>query len=117
MVILTFYGFVNNSQFSDNLQLNLGVDHFQDDVSHSKTSYDVDKRNTTGVFAHTLYTSNSWTYEATLRHDDTSPRNAPSQHAATSRQPSISLAGWHISAGCYFVAICYVPAGCYSPAG
>lgn len=63
------YSIVNNSQFSDNLQLNLGVDHYQDDVSKSTTVYDVEKIDTTGVFAHTLYTSDAWTYEATLRHD------------------------------------------------
>lgn len=63
------YSFVNNSQFSDDLQVNVGVDHYQDDVSKSSTPYAVEKRDTTGVFAHTLYTQNAWTYEATLRHD------------------------------------------------
>lgn len=63
------YSIVNNSQFSDDLQVNVGVDHFQDDVSKSSTPYNVEKRDTTGVFAHTLYTQNAWTYEATLRHD------------------------------------------------
>ena len=71
------YSIVNNSELSDSLQLNLGVDHYQDDVSKSTisvsnpaTKYGVEKRDTTGVFAHTLYTQNSWTYEATLRHDN-----------------------------------------------
>mgnify|MGYP003674653292 FL=1 len=71
------FSMVNNSQFSDELQVNLGVDHYQDDVSKSTLSvfdptsgYVVGKRDTTGVFAHTLYTSNAWTYEATLRHDN-----------------------------------------------
>ena len=63
------YSIVNNSQLSDELQVNVGVDHYQDDVSKSSTPYDVEKRDTTGVFAHTLYTQNAWTYEATLRHD------------------------------------------------
>ncbi len=63
------YSVVNNSELSDNLQLNVGVDHYQDDVSHSKTTYAVTKRNSTGFFAHTLYSKNAWTYEATLRHD------------------------------------------------
>ena len=64
------YSIVNNSELSNNLQLNLGVDHYQDDVSKSTTTYDIEERDTTGVFAHTLYTQNSWTYEATLRHDN-----------------------------------------------
>jgi len=64
------YSIVNNSELSDNLQLNLGVDHYQDDISKSSTPYNIEERDTTGVFAHTLYTQNSWTYEATLRHDN-----------------------------------------------
>jgi vitamin B12 transporter len=64
------YSIVNNSQISDDLQLNVGVDHYKDDVSKSSTTYTVEKRDTTGVFAHTLYTSDAWTYEATLRHDN-----------------------------------------------
>ena len=64
------YSIVNNSQLSDDLQLNVGVDHYKDDVSKSSTTYTVEKRDTTGVFAHTLYTSDAWTYEATLRHDN-----------------------------------------------
>ena len=64
------YSLVNNSELSDNLQLNLGVDHYQDDVSKSTTMYDIEERDTTGVFVHTLYTKNAWTYEATLRHDN-----------------------------------------------
>jgi vitamin B12 transporter len=64
------YSIVNNSELSENLQLNLGVDHYQDDVSKSTTMYDIEERDTTGVFVHTLYTKNAWTYEATLRHDN-----------------------------------------------
>jgi len=64
------YSIINNSQLSDDLQLNLGVDHYQDDVSKSTTTYDVVKRDTTGVFAHTIYSEKAWTYEATLRHDN-----------------------------------------------
>jgi len=61
---------LNNSYFSDELQLNIGLDYYQDDVSKSATVYNVGKRYTTGVFAHTAYSLNSWTYELTLRHDD-----------------------------------------------
>jgi vitamin B12 transporter len=63
------YSVVNNSQFSNELQVNVGVDHYQDDVSKSETIYGIEERDTTGIFAHTLYTHNAWTYEATLRHD------------------------------------------------
>lgn len=64
------YSLVNNSELSGNLQLNVGVDHYQDDVSKSSTSFNIEKRATTGVFAHSLYSINAWTYEATLRHDN-----------------------------------------------
>ena len=61
---------VNNSQITEQLQLNVGVDHYQDDVSKSTSIYNVERRNTTGIFAHSLYAENAWTYEATLRHDN-----------------------------------------------
>ncbi|SEL21694.1 vitamin B12 transporter [Colwellia chukchiensis] len=64
------YALLNNSQLSADWQVNLGVDHYQDDVSKSSTVYDQGKRATTGVFANTLYTLNDWTFEATLRHDN-----------------------------------------------
>ncbi len=64
------YSIVNNSELSDNSQLNLGVDHYQDDISKSSTPYNIEERDTTGVFVHTLYTQDAWTYEATLRHDN-----------------------------------------------
>ncbi|WP_085298866.1 TonB-dependent receptor domain-containing protein [Cognaticolwellia mytili] len=70
------YSIVNNSQFSDNLQLNVGVDYYQDDVTKSTKVYDVEKRDTIGIFAHTLYTNKAWTYEATLRHDDVEDVNS-----------------------------------------
>ncbi|MCP4989009.1 MAG: TonB-dependent receptor [Colwellia sp.] len=64
------YSIINNSQLSNELQVNVGIDYYQDDVSKSKTAYVEEKRDTTGVFAHSLYTNNAWTYEATLRHDN-----------------------------------------------
>jgi vitamin B12 transporter len=70
------YSIVNNSQFSDSLQMNIGVDYYQDDVSNSKADYDVKERDTTGVFAHALYTNNAWTYEATIRHDNVEDVNS-----------------------------------------
>lgn len=72
----TQYSLVNNSQIQENMQLNLGVDHFIDDVSKSKTKYDIQERDTTGVFAHVLYSNNDWTYEATLRHDNVEDINS-----------------------------------------
>ena len=70
------YSIVNNSQFSDELQVNVGVDYYQDDVSKSTIVYDKEKRNTVGVFAHGLYSKNSWTYEATFRHDNVEDINS-----------------------------------------
>jgi vitamin B12 transporter len=70
------YSIVNNSQLSNDLQLNVGVDHYQDDVSKSTTTYNVEERDTTGVFVHTLYTNNAMTYEATLRHDNVEDINS-----------------------------------------
>jgi vitamin B12 transporter len=70
------YSIVNNSQFSEDLQVNVGVDYYQDDVTKSSKVYDVQKRDTTGIFAHTLYTNNAWTYEATLRHDSVEDVNS-----------------------------------------
>lgn len=64
------YSVVNSSQLSDNFQVNMGVDHYQDDVSNSTTSYQQLERDTTGVFAHALFDNNAWTYEATVRHDN-----------------------------------------------
>ena len=63
------YSVVNSSQFSDNFQVNVGLDHYQDDVSNSTTGYQQAERDTTGVFAHALLKNNSWAYEATVRYD------------------------------------------------
>ncbi|MBA6288718.1 TonB-dependent receptor domain-containing protein [Colwellia sp. MB3u-4] len=70
------YSIVNNSQLSDDLQVNIGVDYYQDDVSKSSIVFDKEERDTTGVFAHTLYTENAWTFEATLRHDSVEDVNS-----------------------------------------
>ncbi|MBU2892474.1 TonB-dependent receptor [Colwellia sp. D2M02] len=64
------FSLVNHSQFSEDVQLNVGIDHYQDDVSGSETSYEQTKRDTTGMFAHGLLTNNNFSYEATLRYDD-----------------------------------------------
>tara|TARA_R110000744_G_scaffold372_8_gene1348 strand:+ start:11870 stop:13723 length:1854 start_codon:yes stop_codon:yes gene_type:complete len=70
------YSIVNSSQLSADLQINLGVDYYQDDVSKSTTVYDKEERDTTGVFAHALYTENDWTFEATVRHDNVEDVNS-----------------------------------------
>ena len=70
------YSLVNSSQFSDDFQVNVGVDYYQDDVSKSTTVYDKEERDTTGVFAHALYTENAWTFEATVRHDSVEDVNS-----------------------------------------
>lgn len=64
--------FVNNSQFSDEFQVNVGVDFYQDDVSKSTTQYDVQKRDVTGAFVHALYNGDIFSFEATARHDNVS---------------------------------------------
>ena len=45
-------------------------------MSKSTTVYDVEERDTTGIFAHALYTENAWTFEATVRHDDVEDVNS-----------------------------------------
>ncbi|XQW85013.1 TonB-dependent receptor domain-containing protein [Thalassotalea piscium] len=64
------YSLVNTSQMSENFQVNFGVDHYQDDVSQSTKNYEQAQRDTTGVFAHALFSDQAWTYEATIRHDN-----------------------------------------------
>jgi vitamin B12 transporter len=63
------FSLVNNTQFTNDFQFNFGVDHYQDDVSKSTVSFDQTTRDTTGVFANTLITDNSFSYEVTIRHD------------------------------------------------
>jgi len=70
------YSIVNNSRISESLQFNFGVDYYQDDVSKSATVYDTQKRDTTGIYAHTLYSQSAWSYEATLRHDNVEDINS-----------------------------------------
>jgi vitamin B12 transporter len=64
------FSLVNNTQLSADVQLNVGVDHYQDDISRTGNEYTQEERDTTGVFAHTLITNNDFSYEATLRYDD-----------------------------------------------
>lgn len=61
---------INNSQFTENFQMNVGVDFYQDDISKSTLIFDDEKRNVTGVFAHGLYTNNNWTFEGSVRNDE-----------------------------------------------
>lgn len=70
------YSIVNNAKLSAALQVNVGVDYYQDDVSKSTTVYDKEKRDTTGIFAHGLYHVDAWTLEATLRHDNVEDINS-----------------------------------------
>jgi len=76
------FSLVNNSLISDDFQINVGVDFYQDDVSNSRVqsffddsvffAYADEQRDTTGVFVHGLYTVDALTLEATVRHDDVS---------------------------------------------
>ncbi|WP_076419886.1 TonB-dependent receptor [Colwellia sp. UCD-KL20] len=72
------FSLVNNSQFSDEFQVNMGVDYYKDDVSNSRTfdfsgnirRYDDEKRDVTGAFVHALYNGDILSFEATARHDN-----------------------------------------------
>jgi len=66
------FSLVNNSQFSDEFQVNMGVDYYKDDVSKSTTQYDDEKRDVTGAFVHALYNGEVFSFEATARHDNVS---------------------------------------------
>lgn len=70
------FSLVNNSQFSDEFQVNVGVDYYKDDVSDSRTSsngrYADEKRDTTGAFVNALYNGGIFSFEATARHDNVS---------------------------------------------
>lgn len=74
------FSLVNNSQFSDNFQVNAGIDFYQDDVSRSQIRsftgeiqrYEDGERDTTGAFLHGLYTQDALSFEATVRHDSVS---------------------------------------------
>ncbi|WP_426369694.1 TonB-dependent receptor domain-containing protein [Pseudocolwellia sp. HL-MZ7] len=64
------FSLINNSQFTENFQMNVGADFYQDDISKSTLIFEDEKRNVTGVFAHGLYTSNKWTFEGSVRNDE-----------------------------------------------
>jgi vitamin B12 transporter len=64
------FSLVNNSQFSDEFQVNMGVDYYKDDVSKSTTQYDDEKRDVTGAFVHALHNGDVFSFEATARHDN-----------------------------------------------
>lgn len=64
------FSFVNNTQLSADAQLNVGIDHYQDDISRTTDTFAEDERDTTGIFAHTLISDNNFSYEATIRYDD-----------------------------------------------
>ncbi len=74
------FSLTNNSQFSDEFQVNMGVDYYKDDVSNSRIlgftgdiqNYEDEKRDVTGAFVHALYNGEVFSFEATARHDDVS---------------------------------------------
>lgn len=63
------YSLLNHAQVFPHLQFNLGVDYYQEELSGT-TTYDVNERDVTGIFAHTLYHLNDVTLEAAVRYDD-----------------------------------------------
>ena len=62
------YSFVNHSKINAYLQVNMGVDYYEEEVSGA--AYTDDSRSLTGLFVHGLYDVNALTFEATIRHDD-----------------------------------------------
>lgn len=74
------FSLINNSQFSNEFQVNMGVDFYQDDVSNSRpldfsgnvTKYADETRDVTGAFVNALYNGEVFSFEATARHDNIS---------------------------------------------
>jgi len=63
------FSLLNHSQVFPHLQVNLGADYYQEELSGT-TTYAQDERDVTGIFAHTLYSLNDVTFEAAVRYDD-----------------------------------------------
>lgn len=63
------YSLLNHAKVSNALQINGGVDFYQESLS-ATTSFDQDKRNVLGVFAHALFNENNFSAEAAIRYDD-----------------------------------------------
>lgn len=60
---------VNNSVINPDLQLNVGIDTYQEKIE-SGTNYSEISRDITGIFTHGLYNYNQLSFEATVRYDD-----------------------------------------------
>jgi len=66
------FSLVNNSQFTNEFQINAGVDYYKDDISKSTLAYDDEERDVTGAFIHAQYNGNAVSFEGTARHDSVS---------------------------------------------
>lgn len=60
---------LNHTAFSENWQLNLGADFYDENV-RGTSSYAIEQRDVYGYFAHTVYNQDALTYELAIRYDD-----------------------------------------------
>jgi vitamin B12 transporter len=63
------YSLINSSELSSQWQLNLGADFYQEEL-RGDAEYNKTKRDTTGVFAHTMFNDDKLSYELAARYDD-----------------------------------------------
>jgi len=63
------YSVINNSDISSNFQVNLGAELYQETLKGSSV-YSESERDVTGVFAHTVYRYEKFSYELAARYDD-----------------------------------------------
>jgi len=63
------YSLLNSSELSSQWLLNLGADLIQEELKGSN-EYDEKERDTTGVFAHAMYSEGKLSYELAARYDD-----------------------------------------------
>lgn len=63
------FSLLHNTVYSDELQLNVGIDHYNEKVT-TDTAYAFTERDVTGVFGHSLYKVSNFTFEGAVRYDD-----------------------------------------------
>jgi len=63
------YSVINNSEISSSFQVNLGAELYKESLKGSSV-YSESERDVTGVFAHTIYAYEKFSYELAARYDD-----------------------------------------------
>lgn len=63
------YSVINNSEISSDFQVNLGAELYQESLKGSSV-YSESERDITGIFAHTIYAYEKFSYELAARYDD-----------------------------------------------